>query len=87
MTLTSRSLPKIRMILCLTLDQYLTTVQVSKEPIQGLRNYAISNNHNLDAELDINAMVTIIAVPKLLFKQAKNPKSLTYCGNLILTAN
>ena len=37
--LTSRSLNKVKLVLCKTLDQCLTTVQISKGSIKGLKRY------------------------------------------------
>ena len=68
------------MVFYQTLDHYLATVQVSKEPIQRLRRYVslknLNENSNLEADndrdSDADAMVTTIAPPELLFRPAKN---------------
>ena len=69
-SLTSRKMSKIKMVLHKTLDQSLTTVQVSKESLQGLRRYGslkiFTKTSNFDAyadaKMDANARVTKIAV-------------------------
>ena len=60
------------MVLCKPWDQYLTTVQVSKESIHGLRRYKSLNDFNQnifpDTNADTDARVTTIALHNLSFR-------------------
>lgn len=63
-------------VLCTTLDQYRTTLQVSKESVQGIKEILIfkkslakiSNpDADADADPDSDARVTTISIPELSF--------------------
>ena len=63
------------MVVLKTLDLYLTTVQVSKESLQGLKRNGSLKSVTQNIQSDTKARVTTIALPELSFRQAKKEVS------------
>ena len=63
------SLSKTKIVHCKTLEQYLTTVHITKESLQGLRRYASQNKNSTECGvLPVSVLSQNIAKRKNLTK-------------------